>query len=285
LKAPIRLALKAAFVTAALAVVAAQVDLGGIAARLGAADPRWLIAALVLFNASQVVSAARLARVLGEYRVVMAFRHHLGLYYTGMAGNLFLPGGVGGDAYKVFWLRRRLGGRPPVYVAGLLFDRGSGLAALLCLAAGAAAWWSGQAHWLAASVPVLAGYALVTARFFRRFAGAGGAALVMGLAVQGLQGAAAWALIQGMGLAGPGLLSLFLLLFFLSAVAALVPVTVGGAGARELVFLYGLQWSGAEADPGVALALAFLALTVVSALPGLALLPVYGAGRKGQPTA
>jgi len=278
LKAAIRTALKVGFVATALAVVAYQVDLGGIGRRLAAADARWLAAGLLLFNASQAVSAARLARVLREYGVTLPYRHHLGLYYTGMAGNLFLPGGIGGDAYKVMWLRRQEGGRAAAYVGGLLLDRGSGLAALLCLAAATAVWWSGQPLWLAALVPVLAGYAVVVGMFFRRYAGAGGAALLLGLAVQGLQGGAALAVMQGLDVAAAGALSLFLLLFYLSAVAALVPVTVGGAGARELVFLYGLQWAGADPEPGVALALTFLALTVVSALPGLVLLPVYGAG-------
>ncbi len=58
--------------------------------------------------------------------------YNLRLYYTGMFYNLFLPGGVGGDVYKVMVLKKRELSILSATKATLL-DRVTGLLVLLSL--------------------------------------------------------------------------------------------------------------------------------------------------------
>jgi len=57
-------------------------------------------------------------------------------YYIGMFYNLFLPGSVGGDAYKVFLLHEQGVGRTKPLILATLLDRLSGLAMLALLTFG-----------------------------------------------------------------------------------------------------------------------------------------------------
>ncbi len=256
--------LRLAFVAAALTWVGYRADLSGLGRALAGLSAGWLLPALILFNLSQALSAARLQPIFRVAGAPLPFARNLRLYYTGMFYSLFLPGGIGGDAFKAYWLRRRSGTPLGSLVAGLLLDRGAGLAALLLVAGALGLAWLEGPWLLAGMVAVAAGYEAVVRLGFRRFAGIRWRVLALSLGIQLLQGGAALTLVLALGEA-----DLFLmLLFYLSSVAALVPVTVGGIGARELVFLYGAQWADGEPETGIALGLLFFGLTAVSSLAG-----------------
>lgn len=256
--------IKVLFVVAALGWVLYRTDPAQLGRTLGGLAPGWLLLALVLFNLSQVLSAARLQPIFRTAGAPLAFARNLRLYYVGMFYNLFLPGGIGGDAFKAYWLHRREGAPVGGLVAGLLLDRGAGLAALLLVAGALGAIVLERAWPLAAMAGVAAGYAGVVRLAFRRFTAIRWRVLTLSVGIQLLQGGTALVLAQALG--GPG--TVLVLLFYLSSVAALLPITIGGIGARELVFLYGAEWTGHPPEAGVALGLLFFALTAVSALAG-----------------
>ena len=54
------------------------------------------------------------------------------LCYVGMFYNLFLPGGIGGDAYKVYQLRKYHQGRTFAIVQAMIFDRLNGFLGCCC---------------------------------------------------------------------------------------------------------------------------------------------------------
>jgi uncharacterized membrane protein YbhN (UPF0104 family) len=74
-------------------------------------------------------------------------------------------------------------------------------------------------------------------------------------------------LLMGMGIAENYLA--YLLVFLASSVATIIPITIGGLGLRELVFLYGARYLGLDADISVAVSLLFFLITLVSSLPGI----------------
>jgi len=259
-----KLLLKAAFLAVAVWLISRKLELSALADQLAAARPAGLLAAAALFNASQVLSAVRLQVLLAPIASRPTWGEQWRLYYAGMFYNLYLPAGIGGDALKAYWLQGRFGTGWGRLITALLLDRGAGFAALLALAAAAAGVWTGNGLWLAAAAVPLAGFAAGVAWLTPRFRTTRSRALGLSLGIQALQGAAAGALMLALGLEG----MLYLLLFFVSGVAALLPITLGGAGARELVFLYALPWAGLPASGGVAMALLFFAITAVSSLVG-----------------
>jgi len=55
---------------------------------------------------------------------------NLQLYFLGMFYNLFLPGGIGGDGYKVYYLHKHLSAPLKKSILALVLDRVTGLIAL-----------------------------------------------------------------------------------------------------------------------------------------------------------
>ena len=78
-----------------------------IAQALLAADPRWVVAAAVVFFLSIVAGAWQWHLLLRIQGIAFGFRDCFRSYYSGMFLNNFLPGTVGGDALRVWDVHRR----------------------------------------------------------------------------------------------------------------------------------------------------------------------------------
>lgn len=50
---------------------------------------------------------------------------------------------------------------------------------------------------------------------------------------------------------------------------SVLPLTIGGVGARELTFIYGAQWMNVMPETGVAFSLLFFLVSVLISLPGM----------------
>ncbi|HMP93222.1 MAG TPA: lysylphosphatidylglycerol synthase transmembrane domain-containing protein [Phnomibacter sp.] len=234
-------------------------------ARLG-----WLLLAALLFMASKWVSAIRLQFYFGNLGLRLSAPVNLVLYWLGMFYNLFLPGGIGGDAYKVILLNRhypqhslkKLG-------AAVLLDRISGVAGLGILAALFFGWlfkntWYGLAA-MAAIMPGVVLFKWIVGKWFASFVRSFWPTLWLGLAVQALQVLCVWAIMASIGLQQH--FAAFQFLFLLSSIVAIFPFTIGGLGARELVFLWGAGQFALAQQEAVFISLLFYVITVaVSAL-------------------
>ena len=69
----------------------------------------YLVMAAILFLASQIISTKRLELYFEANDFHLSFRSNLELYFLGMFYNFFIPGGIGGDAYKVYLLNKNFG--------------------------------------------------------------------------------------------------------------------------------------------------------------------------------
>jgi uncharacterized membrane protein YbhN (UPF0104 family) len=65
----------------------------------------------------------------------------------------------------------------------------------------------------------------------------------------------------------------YLSLFMLSSVVAVLPFTIGGMGARELVFVYCAQWLFIDKEAAVVFSMLFFIVSALSSLPGLIFIP------------
>jgi uncharacterized membrane protein YbhN (UPF0104 family) len=258
----------------ALGYVLSRVDLAQVGALIARSSPVALLAALLLFNLSKIVSSLRLNRFFRLLGLELTEAEALRLYYIGMFYNLFLPGGVGGDGYKIYLLKKHRGHGVGELLSATLLDRISGLAPLLFFAgilflfsryAELLPWlrWLDWAGLLLLWPTLWALYRYLFPRFRSAFL----STTLLGTLTQLLQLAAAWALGRALGL--EGMMTELLTLFLLSSVAAVLPLSVGGVGIREFVFLYGFSLLGISPDPGIAFSLLFFLITALSSLTGL----------------
>lgn len=201
----------------------------------------WLIAATVLFTASKIVSAFRLNIYFRNINVNIAQSQNIKLYWLGMFYNLFLPGGIGGDAYKVILLNRVHKYPAKQLTAAVLLDRISGVIGLAILAVIYNYFVFNGANYsflLLCFLPVsLVLYYFLVLKIFPSFKKGFSSTLWLGLAVQSLQVLCAYSIMMALHLVEYQ--TVYILIFLLSSIVAILPFTIGGLGAREVVFLWG----------------------------------------------
>lgn len=234
----------------------------------------WLIPAVLLFNASKVMSAFRLELFWGATGVRLSRLKNLALYYVGMFYNLFLPGGIGGDGYKVWLLNKTSGVKTVRLAQAVIIDRITGVLPLIILATiflyfvnvtGGIAIWL-KVTIVAASILIYICSYLVIAAFFKPFKRIFHYAAIQGAGVQLLQALSALCIILALGTETNKLA--YLLLFLGSSIIAVLPLTIGGVGAREWAMVTGCLWFSLNREAAVALGLVFFLITAVSSLPG-----------------
>ena len=270
----IKLAIKIFLSLALLWFVLKQIDLHRLLELLRRCDPWWLIIAFVLYNLSKIVASFRLNYYFKDLGLKLSEWQALRLYYVGMFYNLFLPGGVGGDGYKIYLLQKHHSPGYKPLVAATLLDRLSGLVALLFLA-GVLFLFSSYAKlfpWLVwldivclvALYPI---FLFLHTKLFGRFTTYLWQTTLLGLGVQLLQLLSAYAIIQALPAQVP--IVDFLTLFLISSVVAVLPLTIGGVGAREFTFLYGMKLLGLDPSSGIAFSFLFFLISALSSAIGI----------------
>jgi uncharacterized membrane protein YbhN (UPF0104 family) len=234
----------------------------------------WLIPAFLLFNISKVFSAIRLKGLLNNIGIKINHQENLQLYYQGMFYNLFLPGGIGGDAFKTYVLNK--GNEIPLkkIIGTILYDRISGLIVLVSIASLFAFITLTEFKilfvlLLIGSVPV--GY-LFTLLIFPSHKKNYLQSQFYSLAVQLSQVLSVILILKALQIKFI-LYFNYLFLFMISSIASVIPVTIGGAGARELVFLYGEKIMNTSIESGIAVGLLFFLITAVSSFAGIIMKP------------
>jgi uncharacterized membrane protein YbhN (UPF0104 family) len=245
----------------------------------------YLLAALLLFNLSKIVSAMRLNVYQRHAAIRLGEGENLRLYYAGMFLNLLLPGGISGDGYKILVLHRRQVAPVKTLLETTLTDRISGLLvllALLCLLAPFVALpWTAGVVWLSAGAGLLmiaVVIALTHCRLLKMQVRRLACVCGYGLAVQILQLACLAMLLAYLRLPASEYLPFFAV-FLVSSVAAVLPLSLGGLGAREITCLYGLQMLNLDPTPGVLACSGFFVITVASSLAGALCLGGFSAQR------
>ncbi|MEZ4888120.1 MAG: lysylphosphatidylglycerol synthase transmembrane domain-containing protein [Chitinophagales bacterium] len=233
----------------------------------------WLFLAFLGYNASKIVSAFRLNHFFKSIELMLSDWFNLKLYYIGMFYNLFLPGGIGGDGYKVFILKKGSHQSVKALVSAALLDRISGLVALCFLALilflFSSSFVSLQNYrWLiylsiAGSYPA---FYIGLKLFFKRFISVFTITNLLSFAVQGIQVIAAFFILRALHVES-GFVD-YLTLFLVSSVVAAIPFTIGGIGAREMVFVYGNTFFGIETHIAVTFSLLFFLLNALSSFLG-----------------
>jgi len=274
LKKRLKTLLKILVSLALLGYVLAQIDTKQLFTILRSSDLFDLFLAFVFYNLSKIVASVRLNYYFKDLGIKLSEKKALILYYVGMFYNLFLPGGIGGDGYKIYLLQKRHSTGYKDLIAATLLDRLSGLAALLFLASLLVAWSSFGRLWppllylaILGAIVVYPIFLWLHKRLFSKFTTYITTTTLLGLATQLLQLASAYFIVRALPAQVP--LIDFLALFLISSVVAVLPLTIGGVGAREFTFLYGLQLIGHDPALGVAFSFLFFLITLISSALGI----------------
>ncbi len=251
--------------------VLSKINLNQLISILKEVNLFWLFFAFLFFNLSKITAAVRLNYYFKEIGINLSFKTNLILYYVGMFYNLFLPGGIGGDGYKAYLLKKHFDKKLSLLIAALLFDRISGLVALILLASLLFV-FSDYAIYPLNILSIVIGLAVFFGFYFfcrkyNKFALYLNKNMILALGVQLLQLVCAFFIILSL----PQSVNImdFLVLFLISSVVSVLPVTIGGVGIRELTFLYGLKFIHHDPSIGVAFSFLFFFITMLSSLIGI----------------
>jgi len=115
-----------------LAFVLTRFDAQAIGLVISEANPLWLLAGFLLFNAGVVLRAYRWLILVRSLHADVPFMRLVELYFVGGFFNVFLPSGFGGDVVRILELSQDV---PAGLAAGtVILDRLTGLMMLFALA-------------------------------------------------------------------------------------------------------------------------------------------------------
>lgn len=216
-----------------------KVPLEKVKYRLIHANYWWMLAALVSFFASMVISSWRLSSFFKSIKLKLDPRFNFRLYLLGLFYNFLLPGGIGGDGYKIYLLHKNYKLPAKKVFWAIMFDRLSGLWAIgLIIVALVFLIPQIDIHiGIPLSIFVVASvvYYFVAYKFFKEYTHYFWQAHLKAVGVQSLQLIAIVLVMIGQDFTGK--YSPYLLSFLISALATILPISIGGAGIRETVFL------------------------------------------------
>ncbi len=280
-----------------------SIDLAALGGRVREMNPAWLLLALVVYAAQQMIGVWRWNRLLRAQHIEVAPRKLAESIWVSMFFNNFLPSNIGGDVVRIADTAPAAGSKT-LATTVILVDRALGLTALLIVAAvGAfAAWLAGiyvpgaRWVWLATAVgvtgailviamPDFVGHLLAPVRALNRpwvnerAQRLEEAVLRFGKAPAALAGAfgaaivvqitiVAFYLLTAQGLSVPLPTLLGAVLIPVSLAVQMAPISINGFGVREAVFALFFRRFGLPTEAAVALSLVSTGMVMGLSLVG-----------------
>ncbi|WP_394749813.1 lysylphosphatidylglycerol synthase transmembrane domain-containing protein [Spongiimicrobium salis] len=265
--------LKLLFSAVLLYFIFTKIQLKDIASTLEESELSFLLLALVFFVLSKAIAAARLNLYFHQLAICLTQKSNLKLYLLGMFYNLFLPGGIGGDAYKGYVIKKKFQVATKKVVAVLILDRLSGLLLLFIYACmlifGLEPHLFEHIEWLSGMAIVLGiiVFWFLNKRFFGYVLPIFWKSFGYSALVQLAQLVSVFCILKALHIELYTLAYLFI--FLISSIVAVLPLTFGGIGSRELTFFYGAAWLDLEENTAISISLVFFLITALVSLFGI----------------
>lgn len=267
-KKTLKTSLKFLITGLALYFVFSKINWDQVSELLLKANPIYLVLAIFFFAISKLISAFRLQLFFKKIDLIISDRYNLKLAWLGMFYNLFLPGGIGGDGYKVYLLHKQYGIKVKSLIRATLADRISGLVSLLILVgigvllldATILPPWVFNLDVLCL-ILIVPAFFYSSKLFFKAFTGIVFKSLIWSIGVQLMQVVSTLLILESIGVSTKQIA--YSVLFLISSFVSILPFTIGGLGSREFTFLIGYQYFATDESFSIALSILF---TLISAL-------------------
>jgi uncharacterized membrane protein YbhN (UPF0104 family) len=272
-KKNLKVLLKLCISIALLYFVYQKINFNDLKTTYQASDPLYLLAAVLFFVLSQILSSVRLNYIFHQSHFLLTQRSNLRLYFVGMFYNFFIPGGIGGDAYKVYLLNQRFDWKLKTITQNVLVDRLIGLVAIFCIASLLASYLFFEQTWTIILGFIAAILIYDIARWLLKFFVSHLDKMYLksflySLAIQGLQIVSVYFILLSLGIDGNSWA--YFLVFLISSVLSVV--SFSGFGAREFVFLQGALYLATDAVTATSIGLTFNLITAFVSLIGVVFL-------------
>ncbi len=269
----LKLLLKITVSGGALYFVFSKINIQEVLKTISKANYLLLSCAALFFALSKLIASYRLNRFFKSISIQIHNLTNLKLYSLGMFYNIFLPGGIGGDGYKIYLLNKHFKNvKTRDIFSAVLIDRISGMIALLILAIiffGIAPFhfFINKYLFLVLIPIILVFFYFIMKRFFNMLSAVIGITTFQSLGVQLAQVICAFFILYALDCTDNTVN--YLLLFLISSIVAVFPFTIGGAGAREITFLFGAQFLNLNISVSIALSLIFYLITMIISFIGI----------------
>ncbi|WP_062053936.1 lysylphosphatidylglycerol synthase transmembrane domain-containing protein [Aquimarina longa] len=228
---------------------------------------------LLFFVLSQWISAKRLLLLFKSVNFSLSDNSNYILYLIGMFYNFFIPGGIGGDTYKVYILHKRFDWSVKKLSAAVLLDRFIGLTAIGILLTSLIVFIpfiiEENLVWVAPFIliaGVLSSY-YFTKRIFLSFLKAYWKSLFLSMLVQVLQCLSIVFILKSMATTEVNQYIPYVVVFLISSVLSVF--SFSGIGIREMIFYQAATLFVFHSTTAVTVGLLFSILTAFVSLSGI----------------
>jgi uncharacterized membrane protein YbhN (UPF0104 family) len=186
--------------------------------------------------------------------------------------NLFLPGGIGGDAYKGYAIKKKFEVSTKKVVSVLVLDRLSGLLLLFVYACSLLLLLNQETivaltplFIVAIPISILV-FWILNRQFFSYVLPVFWRSATYSALVQLAQLIAVWFIMKSLGTELNEIA--YLVIFLVSSIVSVIPLTIGGIGSREATFFYGAALLGLNENTSVGISVIFFLITALVSLLG-----------------
>ncbi len=267
----VKLLLKISITALCFWYISTKIDLTKAWDALLKANWWFLLLAVFSFMFSKLLAAFRLNINFRNININLPQWNNIKLYWLGMFYNLFLPGSISGDAYKVIALRKKYNSSYKKTTAAVLLDRFSGLLALGIILSiyGAIVlenkWW--DTILIGGAIFAVAALYLVVRFLFKDFLPGFWSTFMWGMGVQIFQVICLYCVLMSLHI--PLHQSEWIFIFLVASVVSVLPISLGGGlGTREFVFVEGARFFGLDPHLGIIVSLLFYLSNVLSSVWG-----------------
>lgn len=236
-------------------------------------QPFYLFLASIFFVLSKIIASFRVNLYFHQLQVFLTQISNLKLYLLGMFYNLFLPGGIGGDAYKGYLIKKQFNIDTKKIVSVLVLDRLSGLLLLFMYACILIPFLNLnlipyiEYYALAAILVGIGVFWILNKKFFQYVLPIFWKAFGYSALVQLFQILSAYFILQSLDIELNTISYLFI--FLVSSIVSVIPLTIGGIGSRELTFFYGATLFHLEENTSIGISMIFFLITAFVSLFGI----------------
>ena len=227
----------------------------------------YLIIAASIYFSSQIISSERLRYILNDNKFIISFKQNFTLYLIGLFYNFFIPGGIGGDAYKSYLMNKKFNWKLSKVVKLLLLDRLIGLGVLCCILIGLyeIIFLNFNFIYLILTLCLLSiiGYYMVELIFKNQ--NIFWKSFIYSLASHTIQFISLFIILYSLGIED-GYFEI-IIVFILSSIFSVF--SFGGIGIREYIFLSSASILSFSPELAASIGLLFTISAAISSLPGL----------------